>query len=84
MTGWNLHVIAVPQIKCHMTDTGDPIFPALKVFQALKFDSSETHNANETVVTALHNRHSETVKSQGEMWDNEPTVVEWGSVTGII
>jgi len=50
-----------------MTDTGDPIFPALKVFQALKFDSSETHNANETVVTALHNRHSETVKSQGEM-----------------
>jgi len=32
MTARNLHVISVPRIKCLTTETGDPIFPALKVY----------------------------------------------------
>jgi len=32
MTARNLHVISVPQIKFLTTETGDPIFPALKVY----------------------------------------------------
>ena len=32
MTARNLHVISVPQIKWLTTETGDPIFPVLKVY----------------------------------------------------
>jgi len=31
-TARNLHVISVPRIKCLTTETGDHIFPALKVY----------------------------------------------------
>ena len=37
------------------------------LFQALKFDTSKTHNANETVTTAVQGRLSEIVKCQQEM-----------------
>ena len=32
MIARNLHAISVPWIKCPTTDTGDPIFPVLKVY----------------------------------------------------
>jgi len=32
MTARKLHIISVPQIKCLTTGTGDPIFPAPKVY----------------------------------------------------
>jgi len=32
MTATNLPVISVPRIKCLATESGDPIFPALKVY----------------------------------------------------
>ena len=68
MTARNLHVHSLPRIKCLTTEIGDPIFPAPKgLFQALKFDSSKTHNANETAIFAVQDRHSETIKCQGEM-----------------
>jgi len=76
MTARNLHIISVSQIKFLTTETVDPIFPALKVYFKHKFDSSKTHNANETVKTAVQDRHSETVTCQGEMGYNKPTLGE--------
>jgi len=36
------------------------------LIQALKFDSSKTHNVNETVITAVQDKHSEMLNVKGK------------------
>ena len=77
MTAKNLHVHSMP----HNRNWWPHFSCSWCLIQAVRFDSSKTHNANETVVTAVQDRHSETFKCQGEMWDNMLTFVEWWMVT---
>ena len=82
MTATNLHEISVPQIKCLTTEWW-PHFPALKVyFMRYNLTVLQPIMPMKPSQLLVKTDISETVKYQGEMWDNELTFVELGSVTG--